>query len=94
MFVSELGRPTSVDLVSSNPDHMVVSFTSGNLVLFNMETQKLLLKMEASGWPGERREEEGRRRVELRRGGGEDGGRGEEGGEGGGRGEEERRETY
>ncbi|XP_003972250.1 striatin isoform X1 [Takifugu rubripes] len=47
----ELGCPTSVDLVSSNPDHMVVSFTSGDLVLFNMETQQLLLKMEASGWP-------------------------------------------
>uniref|UniRef100_A0A674P874 Striatin, calmodulin binding protein n=2 Tax=Takifugu rubripes TaxID=31033 RepID=A0A674P874_TAKRU len=44
----ELGCPTSVDLVSSNPDHMVVSFTSGDLVLFNMETQQLLLKMEAN----------------------------------------------
>lgn len=62
-----------MDLVSSNPDHMVVSFTSGDLVLFNMETQQLLLKMEASRWPGERggegrRQEEGSRRVEERRG--------------------------
>uniref|UniRef100_A0A8C2ZCB3 Striatin, calmodulin binding protein n=1 Tax=Cyclopterus lumpus TaxID=8103 RepID=A0A8C2ZCB3_CYCLU len=39
--VSELGVPTSVDLVSSDPAHMVTSFTSGHIGLFNMETQQL-----------------------------------------------------
>uniref|UniRef100_A0A8C2ZBN5 Striatin n=1 Tax=Cyclopterus lumpus TaxID=8103 RepID=A0A8C2ZBN5_CYCLU len=37
----ELGVPTSVDLVSSDPAHMVTSFTSGHIGLFNMETQQL-----------------------------------------------------
>uniref|UniRef100_A0AAQ5YPW9 Striatin n=1 Tax=Amphiprion ocellaris TaxID=80972 RepID=A0AAQ5YPW9_AMPOC len=37
----ELGVPTSVDLVSSEPAHMVASFSTGHIGLFNMETQQL-----------------------------------------------------
>uniref|UniRef100_A0A8C2ZBX9 Striatin n=1 Tax=Cyclopterus lumpus TaxID=8103 RepID=A0A8C2ZBX9_CYCLU len=44
----ELGVPTSVDLVSSDPAHMVTSFTSGHIGLFNMETQQLVLKLESA----------------------------------------------
>ncbi|XP_034391441.1 striatin-like isoform X2 [Cyclopterus lumpus] len=47
----ELGVPTSVDLVSSDPAHMVTSFTSGHIGLFNMETQQLVLKLESAGPP-------------------------------------------
>uniref|UniRef100_A0A671VR03 Striatin n=1 Tax=Sparus aurata TaxID=8175 RepID=A0A671VR03_SPAAU len=43
----ELGVPTSVDLVSSEPAHMVTSFTTGHIGLFNMETQQLVLKLES-----------------------------------------------
>uniref|UniRef100_A0A671VTP7 Striatin n=1 Tax=Sparus aurata TaxID=8175 RepID=A0A671VTP7_SPAAU len=45
----ELGVPTSVDLVSSEPAHMVTSFTTGHIGLFNMETQQLVLKLESAG---------------------------------------------
>uniref|UniRef100_A0A671VNY0 Striatin n=1 Tax=Sparus aurata TaxID=8175 RepID=A0A671VNY0_SPAAU len=48
----ELGVPTSVDLVSSEPAHMVTSFTTGHIGLFNMETQQLVLKLESAGPPG------------------------------------------
>ncbi|XP_030016102.1 striatin isoform X2 [Sphaeramia orbicularis] len=47
----ELGIPTSVDLVSSEPAHMVTSFTTGHIGLFNMETQQLVLKLESAGPP-------------------------------------------
>ncbi|XP_029009812.1 striatin isoform X2 [Betta splendens] len=47
----ELGVPTSLDLVSSDPAHMVTSFTSGHIGLFNMETQQLVLKLESAGPP-------------------------------------------
>ncbi|KAG8014502.1 Striatin [Nibea albiflora] len=47
----ELGLPTSVDLVSSEPAHMVTSFTTGDIGLFNMETQQLVLKLESAGPP-------------------------------------------
>ncbi|KAM7008813.1 striatin isoform 3-T3 [Tautogolabrus adspersus] len=47
----ELGVPTSVDLVSCEPAHMVTSFTSGHIGLFNMETQQLVLQMESAGSP-------------------------------------------
>ncbi|XP_068176865.1 striatin isoform X2 [Antennarius striatus] len=47
----ELGVPTSVDLVRSDPAHMVTSFASGAIGLFNMETQQLVLKLESSGTP-------------------------------------------
>uniref|UniRef100_A0A8C5A261 Striatin n=1 Tax=Gadus morhua TaxID=8049 RepID=A0A8C5A261_GADMO len=36
-----LGVPSSVDLVCSEPAHMVTSFTSGQIGLFNMETRQL-----------------------------------------------------
>uniref|UniRef100_A0A8C7QE52 Striatin N-terminal domain-containing protein n=1 Tax=Oncorhynchus mykiss TaxID=8022 RepID=A0A8C7QE52_ONCMY len=39
----EFGVPSSVDVVSSDPAHMVTSFTSGQIGLFNMETQQLVL---------------------------------------------------
>uniref|UniRef100_A0A3B3BSV2 Striatin, calmodulin binding protein n=1 Tax=Oryzias melastigma TaxID=30732 RepID=A0A3B3BSV2_ORYME len=48
---SELGAPTSVDLVSSDPAYMVASFSSGHMALFNMETQQLVLKLESAGAP-------------------------------------------
>ncbi|CAL8300129.1 unnamed protein product [Merluccius merluccius] len=44
----ELGVPSSVDLVCSEPAHMVTSFTSGQMGLFNMETRQLLLSLETS----------------------------------------------
>ncbi|XP_054460654.1 striatin-like [Anoplopoma fimbria] len=47
----ELGVPTSVDLVSSDSAHMVTSFTTGHIGLFNMETQQLVLKLESAGPP-------------------------------------------
>ncbi|CAB1417385.1 unnamed protein product [Pleuronectes platessa] len=47
----ELGVPTSVDLVSSEPAHMVTSFTSGHIGLFNMETQQLVLRLDSAGAP-------------------------------------------
>ncbi|XP_030587777.1 striatin-like isoform X2 [Archocentrus centrarchus] len=47
----ELGVPTSVDLVSSEPAHMVTSFSTGHIGLFNMETQQLVLKLESAGPP-------------------------------------------
>ncbi|KAM9856756.1 striatin [Aulostomus maculatus] len=47
----ELGVPTSVDVVSSEPAHMVTSFTTGHIGLFNMETQQLILKLESAGPP-------------------------------------------
>uniref|UniRef100_A0AAQ4PRN2 Striatin n=1 Tax=Gasterosteus aculeatus aculeatus TaxID=481459 RepID=A0AAQ4PRN2_GASAC len=45
----ELGVPTSVDLVSSDPAHMVTSFSTGSIGLFNMETQQLVLQLESAG---------------------------------------------
>ncbi|XP_061579863.1 striatin-like isoform X1 [Cololabis saira] len=47
----ELGVPTSVDLVSSDPAYMVTSFNTGHIGLFNMETQQLLLKLDSAGPP-------------------------------------------
>uniref|UniRef100_A0AAQ4PSX8 Striatin n=1 Tax=Gasterosteus aculeatus aculeatus TaxID=481459 RepID=A0AAQ4PSX8_GASAC len=47
----ELGVPTSVDLVSSDPAHMVTSFSTGSIGLFNMETQQLVLQLESAGPP-------------------------------------------
>uniref|UniRef100_A0A8C7VG25 Striatin N-terminal domain-containing protein n=1 Tax=Oncorhynchus mykiss TaxID=8022 RepID=A0A8C7VG25_ONCMY len=43
----EFGVPSSVDVVSSDPAHMVTSFTSGQIGLFNMETQQLVLSLES-----------------------------------------------
>ncbi|XP_061536169.1 striatin-like isoform X1 [Phycodurus eques] len=47
----ELGIPTSVDVSSSEPAHMVASFSGGHVGVFNMETQQLVLKMESTGLP-------------------------------------------
>ncbi|XP_034040835.1 striatin-like isoform X3 [Thalassophryne amazonica] len=46
------GVPTSVDLVCSEPAHLVTSFTSGEIGLFNMETQQLVLSLESILEPG------------------------------------------
>ncbi|KAL2086622.1 hypothetical protein ACEWY4_017681 [Coilia grayii] len=48
----ELGIPSSVDLVCSEAAHMVASFDSGQIGIFNMETQQLLLKLDTET-PGE-----------------------------------------
>lgn len=47
----EMGIPSSVDVVSSEPAHMVVAFDSGHIGLYNMESQQLHLKLdtEAAG---------------------------------------------
>ncbi|XP_075452670.1 striatin isoform X3 [Ascaphus truei] len=44
----ELGIPSSVDLVSSDPAHMVASFNSGHTSIFNMETRQKVLTLESS----------------------------------------------
>uniref|UniRef100_A0A673MC87 Striatin n=1 Tax=Sinocyclocheilus rhinocerous TaxID=307959 RepID=A0A673MC87_9TELE len=43
----ELGVPSSVDLVCSDPAHMVTAFTNGRMGIFNMETRQLLLELES-----------------------------------------------
>ncbi|XP_048125379.1 striatin-like isoform X2 [Alosa alosa] len=48
----ELGIPSSVDLVCSDPAHMVTSFSNGRLGLFNMETRQLVLNLESTVEPG------------------------------------------
>lgn len=48
---SELGVPSSVDLVCSDPAHLVASFTNGHIGLFNMETRQLVLTLESSAEP-------------------------------------------
>uniref|UniRef100_A0A7N6ARX3 Striatin n=1 Tax=Anabas testudineus TaxID=64144 RepID=A0A7N6ARX3_ANATE len=47
-----LGVPSSVDLVCSDPAHLVTSFTNGQIGLFNMETCQLVLSLESSQEPG------------------------------------------
>ncbi|XP_058240866.1 striatin-like isoform X2 [Hemibagrus wyckioides] len=44
----ELGVPSSVDLVCSEPAYMVTSFTNGKIGLFNMETQQLVQSLEST----------------------------------------------
>uniref|UniRef100_A0A672YUX1 Striatin n=1 Tax=Sphaeramia orbicularis TaxID=375764 RepID=A0A672YUX1_9TELE len=44
----KLGAPSSVDLVCSDPAHLVASFTTGQIGLFNMETRQLVLSLESS----------------------------------------------
>uniref|UniRef100_A0A8B9KY19 Striatin n=1 Tax=Astyanax mexicanus TaxID=7994 RepID=A0A8B9KY19_ASTMX len=39
----ELGIPSSVDLVCSEPAHMVTAFSNGRMGIFNMETQQLCI---------------------------------------------------
>ncbi|XP_061083741.1 striatin-like isoform X1 [Conger conger] len=48
----ELGTPSSVAMVSSDPAHMVTSFSSGRTGLFNMETRQLILSMESAAESG------------------------------------------
>ncbi|XP_063054079.1 striatin isoform X2 [Engraulis encrasicolus] len=48
----ELGIPSSVDLVRSEAAHMVSAFDSGQIGIYNMETQQLLLKLDTET-PGE-----------------------------------------
>ncbi|XP_014884422.1 striatin isoform X3 [Poecilia latipinna] len=48
----KLGVPSSVDLVCSEPAHLVTSFTNGQIGLFNMETRQLVLSMESNLEPG------------------------------------------
>ncbi|KAM4694561.1 striatin isoform 2-T2 [Discoglossus pictus] len=43
----ELGIPSSVDLVSSDPAHIVASFNSGHTSIFNMETHQKVLTLES-----------------------------------------------
>ncbi|XP_076190367.1 striatin isoform X2 [Aptenodytes patagonicus] len=44
----EMGIPSSVDLVSSDPSLMVASFSSGHTSIFNMETRQRILTLESS----------------------------------------------
>ncbi|XP_014732178.1 PREDICTED: striatin isoform X2 [Sturnus vulgaris] len=44
----EMGIPSSVDLVSSDPSLMVASFNSGHTSIFNMETRQGILTLESS----------------------------------------------
>ncbi|XP_074502675.1 striatin-like isoform X2 [Sebastes fasciatus] len=48
----KLGVPSSVDLVCSDPAHLVTSFTNGEMGLFNMETRQLVLSLESNLEPG------------------------------------------
>ncbi|XP_063347567.1 striatin-like isoform X2 [Pelmatolapia mariae] len=48
----KLGIPSSVDLVCSDPAHLVTSFTNGQIGLFNMETRQLVLSLESNLEPG------------------------------------------
>ncbi|XP_033469273.1 striatin-like isoform X2 [Epinephelus lanceolatus] len=48
----KLGVPSSVDLVCSEPAHLVTSFTNGEIGLFNMETRQLVLSLESNLEPG------------------------------------------
>uniref|UniRef100_A0A8D3ADF5 Striatin n=1 Tax=Scophthalmus maximus TaxID=52904 RepID=A0A8D3ADF5_SCOMX len=48
----KLGVPSSVDLVCSEPAHLVTSFTNGQIGLFNMETSQLVLNLESNLEPG------------------------------------------
>ncbi|KAE8601678.1 hypothetical protein XENTR_v10013759 [Xenopus tropicalis] len=43
----ELGIPSSVDLVSCDPAHLVASFNSGHTSIFNMETHQKVLTLES-----------------------------------------------
>ncbi|XP_051529289.1 striatin-like isoform X2 [Myxocyprinus asiaticus] len=49
----EMGIPSSVDLVCSDPAHMVTAFSNGRMGIFNMETRQLVLELEsqATGKP-------------------------------------------
>uniref|UniRef100_A0A3B3CLV9 Striatin n=1 Tax=Oryzias melastigma TaxID=30732 RepID=A0A3B3CLV9_ORYME len=44
----KMGIPSSVDLVCSDPAHLVTSFTNGEIGIFNMETRQLVLSLESN----------------------------------------------
>ncbi|XP_034964177.1 striatin isoform X1 [Zootoca vivipara] len=44
----EMGIPSSVDIVSSDPSHMVASFNSGHTSIYNMETRQRILTLESN----------------------------------------------
>uniref|UniRef100_A0A8C0BN67 Striatin n=1 Tax=Buteo japonicus TaxID=224669 RepID=A0A8C0BN67_9AVES len=48
VFGFQMGIPSSVDLVSSDPSLMVASFNSGHTSIFNMETRQRILTLESS----------------------------------------------
>ncbi|KAM3606820.1 uncharacterized protein V6R79_023928 [Siganus canaliculatus] len=48
----KFGVPSSVDLVCSEPAHLVTSFMNGQIGLFNMETRQLVLNLESNLEPG------------------------------------------
>uniref|UniRef100_A0AAY5F565 Striatin n=1 Tax=Electrophorus electricus TaxID=8005 RepID=A0AAY5F565_ELEEL len=50
----DLGIPSSVDLVCSEPAHMVTAFCNGRSAVYNMETQQQVLELESqdAGEPG------------------------------------------
>ncbi|XP_051936756.1 striatin isoform X2 [Hippocampus zosterae] len=48
----KMGVPSSVDLVCSEPAHLVTSFTNGEIGLFNMETSQLVLNLESRSEQG------------------------------------------
>ncbi|XP_056590392.1 striatin isoform X2 [Triplophysa dalaica] len=43
----EMGIPSSVDLVCSDPAYMVTAFSNGRMGIFNMETRQLVLELES-----------------------------------------------
>nr|ACR77508.1 striatin [Danio rerio] len=43
----ELGVPSSVDVVCSDPAHMVTAFSNGRTGIYNMETRQLILELES-----------------------------------------------
>lgn len=47
LCVIELGIPSSVDVVCSEPAHMVTAFSNGRTGVFNMETRQLVLELES-----------------------------------------------
>lgn len=47
----ELGAPSSLDLLSSDPSLMVCSFASGNIGIFSLETHQLLLRLDSEPGP-------------------------------------------
>lgn len=49
-----MGIPSSVDLVCSDPAHLVTSFTNGEIGIFNMETRQLVLSLESNLEAGKR----------------------------------------
>lgn len=47
LFPIEHGIPTSVDFIGCDPAHAVASFTSGCIVIYDLETSQSLLQLSA-----------------------------------------------